>query len=296
MTRQNYYRQRSVRQRRAIETELVLDLVRRERKRQPRLGGRKLLHIIGDDLGAAEVLIGRDRFFKLLQRHDLLVPRKCRRPVTTNSLHGYRMYRNLARELVLTGPHQLLVSDITYLRTMAGFMYLALVMDAFSRTIVGYDCSDSLEVVGALRALKMAVRQLPADARAMHHSDRGIQYCCREYIRRLRRAGLSISMTEQNHCYENSQAERLNGTLKHELGLNETFVRSSDARRVVREAVKIYNHDRPHQALDYQTPRQVHGASLGLRIDVPGVIRRSARQASLRNGPPPTIPPQGDNF
>jgi len=145
-------------------------------------------------------------------------------------------------------------------------MYLALVMDSFSRAIVGYDCSNSLEVVGALRALKMAIRQLPEQARPMHHSDRGIQYCCREYIRRLDRSGLAISMTEQNHCYENSQAERLNGTLKHELGLKETFGEPSEARRAVAEAVLIYNHHRPHQSLGYRMPMEVHGRSVSRPI------------------------------
>ena len=262
MTRQNYYKQRSQRQRQTIDEELVLELVRRERWRQPRLGGRKLLHVIGPELRAAGVSIGRDRFFKLLDENGLLVPRKRRSARTTNSRHGFAVDPNLAKELAVTAPHQLLVSDITYLRTGAGFMYLALVMDAFSRAIVGYDCSNSLEMVGALRGLKMAIRQLPGEARPMHHSDRGIQYCCREYIKRLDRSGLSISMTEQNHCYENSQAERLNGTLKHELGLNETFAQPHDARRAVVEAVMIYNHHRPHQALEYRTPLEVHVGAL----------------------------------
>ena len=262
MTRQNYYKQRSLRQRQTIDEDLVLELVRRERWRQPRLGGRKLRHVIGPELQAAGVSIGRDRFFKLLDKNSLLVPRKRRSARTTNSRHGFAVYPNLAKELAVTAPHQLLVSDITYLRTDAGFMYLALIMDSFSRAIVGYDCSNSLEMVGALRALKMAIRQLPGKARPMHHSDRGIQYCCREYIRRLERGRLSISMTEQNHCYENSQAERLNGTLKHELGLNETFSQPADARRAVGEAVMIYNHYRPHQALGYRRPLEVHGGSV----------------------------------
>ena len=262
MTRQNYYKQRSRRQREAVDEKLVLKLVRQERWRQPRLGGRKLLYLIGGDLRAAGVSIGRDRFFKLLYKHDLLVPHKRRSARTTDSRHGFRVHPNRAKDLVVTGPHQLLVSDITYLRTRTGFMYLALVMDAFSRTIVGYDCSNSLEMVGALRALEMAIGQLPEGARPMHHSDRGIQYCCRGYIQRLQRSQLAISMTEQNHCYENSQAERLNGTLKHELGLNETFARPADARRAVAEAVQIYNHHRPHQALGYQTPMQVHGGAI----------------------------------
>lgn len=266
MTRQNYYKQRTRRQRQAVDEELVLELVRRQRCRQPCLGGRKLLHVIGPELAEAGVSIGRDRFFRLLERNGLLVPRKRRGVRTTDSRHGYGWYPNRIKELVLTAPHQLLVSDITYLRTESGFMYLALVMDAFSRAIVGYDCSDSLEVVGALRAVKMAIRQLPADAKTMHHSDRGIQYCCREYVQCLRRSGLSISMTEENHCYENSQAERLNGTLKHELGLKSRFLEPGQARRAVREAVQIYNHDRPHQALENRVPMEVHVGPVGRPI------------------------------
>ncbi len=258
MTRQNYYKERRRRRREAVDESLVLELVRRERCRQPRLGARKVLHIIQSDLQAAGVSLGRDRFFKLLRRHDLLVPRPRRRARTTESRHGFRTYPNAAQHLTVTAPHQLWVSDITYLRTERGFVYLALIMDAYSRAIVGYDCSDSLEVVGALRALKMALRQLPQGAAPMHHSDRGIQYCCRAYIEQLQGVGLPISMTEQKHCYENSQAERLNGTLKHELGLAATFRGAGEAKGVVRETVLIYNQLRPHQALAYQTPLAVH--------------------------------------
>lgn len=260
MSRQNYYRQRRVRQRERIDGQLVLDLVRRERWRQPKLGGRKLLHLIGPELRDAGVVMGRDRFFALLKTHDLLVERRRRTPRTTHSRHGFAVYPNRAKDLSLTGPHQLWVSDITYLRTEVGFVYLALIMDALSRMIVGYDCSDSLEVVGALRALARAIKQLPSGMCPMHHSDRGIQYCCREYIQRLRGAELPISMTEQNHCYENSQAERLNGTLKHELGLGATFGAAQAARHMTHQAVTIYNHHRPHQALAYATPMQRHWA------------------------------------
>jgi transposase InsO family protein len=266
MSRQNYYRQRRVRQRQRIDEQLVLELVRRERWRQPKLGGRKLLHLIGRELTDAGVAIGRDRFFELLKAHDLLIEKRRRAVRTTDSRHGFAIHPNLAKDLVLTGPHQLWVSDITYVRTERGFVYLALVMDAFSRAIVGYDCSDSLEAIGALRALEMAIRQLPPSARPMHHSDRGIQYCCADYIQRLTAAKLTISMTEQNHCYENGQAERLNGTLKHELGLSATFVGVRAARAMADEAVMIYNHHRPHQGLSYATPMQVHGANTGRAV------------------------------
>jgi transposase InsO family protein len=260
MTRQNYYKQRRMRARQAVNESLALELIHRERCRHPRLGGRKLLHQVGGELRSAEVKIGRDRFFELLARHDLLIKRRRRGVRTTYSRHGFRVYPNLSQKLVLSSPHQLLVSDITYIRTSEGFMFLSLVMDAFSRKIVGYDSSDSLEMEGALRALGMAQKQLPALSRTMHHSDRGGQYCCAAYMEKLLRHGMSISMTEENHCYENSQAERLNGILKQEYGLGETFTHKREVARAVKEAVGLYNDWRPHGALGNRVPRQVHDA------------------------------------
>lgn len=280
MTRQNFYRQRELRRALEVEESLVLDLVRRERARMPMLGGKKLLHLILDDLRAGGIDLGRDRLFEVLKRHGLLIPRKSRCGArTTDSRHRFLAYPNLARTLKPTGPHQLLLSDITYIRTLEGFMYLCLVSDAFSRAIVGYDASDSLEMEGALRALSMALGQLPAGARPMHHSDRGVQYCCTAYVSRLRKAGLAISMTEEDHCYENAQAERLNGTMKREFGLGGTLARKRDVRPAVREAVMLYNECRPHEALGYRVPGAVHRG--GARVRGPGC--RSARPpGSLR--------------
>jgi transposase InsO family protein len=259
MSRQNYYWRRQHRQRVEVDEALVLDLVRQERRLQPKLGGRKLWRRIGEELWEAGVKLGRDRFFELLRRNRMLIPRRpgCK---TTQSRHGFKVYKNLARDLALTGPDELLVSDITYVRTEEGFMYLALVMDGFSRKIVGYDCSDSLESEGARRALAMALRQLPAGAHAMHHSDRGTQYCCWEYIGMLEAAGLSISMTEENHCYENAKAERLNGILKQEYELGQTQPSKKQTVRLVDEAVALYNEHRPHTALGYEYPSVVHEA------------------------------------
>lgn len=284
ISRQSYYQRRRVRQRASVDERLVLELVRRERACQPRLGGRKLLHRVGAQLRLAGVSIGRDRFFALLKQHDLLVPPRRRGACTTDSRHRFAVYPNLAKDLSLTAPHQLLAADLTYLRTREGFMYLCLVMDAFSRAIVGYDSSDSLEMAGALRALSRALRQLPAQAKAMHHSDRGVQYCCAAYIRRLKRAGLTISMTQQNHCYENSQAERLNGILKQEYALGATFDRKADVGPAVTEAVRLYNHDRPHQALGYQCPMQVHQAA--------GLTARSAVAPVALRAPDATADPR----
>lgn len=261
MSRQNYYKARRVRQRQQVDSELVVSLVRQERAVQPRLGGRKLRRVLDAELSSAGVSVGRDRFFDILRSHELLVDRKVRSARTTWSNHGLRTYGNLLKDAELTGPHQALVSDITYLRTDEGFLYLCLVMDAFSRAIVGFDCSDTLEAEGAMRALSQALAQLPAGSRVIHHSDRGSQYCCGDYVKLLQDAGAAISMTEENHCYENSQAERLNGTVKQEYSLGERFARKSDAKLAVREAVALYNWRRPHQALGYAMPMAVHKAA-----------------------------------
>lgn len=259
MSRQNFYKARVARSRRAVDEELVLSLVRRERALQFRLGARKLLVRIAPDLLDAGVTVGRDRFLALLRREGLLV--ECRRggPRTTCSRHRFRVYPNLLKDAKLTGPHQAWVCDITYIRTEAGFVYLALVMDAWSRKIVGWDLGSCLEASGAARALGMAIRQLPADGKPVHHSDRGTQYCCGEYVGILEGRGLSISMTVENHCYENGKAERLNGILKQEYGLGGTFAGERGALLAAREAVLLYNGRRPHTALGYKTPECAHG-------------------------------------
>jgi putative transposase len=261
MSRQNYYKDKKSRSRRRVDEEAVLALVRRERALQPRLGVRKLHTWLSAEWASMGVVIGRDRLFEMLGRHGLLVHRKRRRPRTTDSRHGFRVYANLLMDLVLKGPHEAWVSDITYLRTDEGWLYLSLISDAYSRQIVGYEVSESLAATGSLRALKMAIAQLPPGARPLHHSDRGVQYCCRDYITRLETMGIAISMTEVNHCYENAQAERLNGILKDEYGLGDGFRTRAQAIRAVDEAVGLFNTRRPHTSLGYQTPSAVHKAA-----------------------------------
>lgn len=258
MSRQNYYKQRSQRQSRHVDETFILALVRRERACQPRLGARKLLHILRAELELEGISIGRDRFFCLLAREDLLIKRRAKHCRTTDSRHRFKVYGNLLKDVCLSGPSEAVVSDITYIRTDEGFMYLSLVMDAYSRAIVGYDCSDSLEAESALRSLSMARRRLGSVSGVIHHSDRGSQYCSAAYVEKLNRGGFRISMTEANHCYENSQAERLNGILKQEYGLGGRFLSKSDVLRAVREAVELYNYRRPHQALGYRCPMEVH--------------------------------------
>ena len=261
MSRQNYYKAKTSRSRRQVDEEAVLGLVRRERALQPRLGVRKLHTWLSEEWASMGVAIGRDRLFELLGRHGLLLRRKKRRTRTTDSRHGFRVYANLLLDLAPTRAHEAWVSDITYLRTDEGWLYLSLISDAYSRQIVGYEVSESLSATGSLQALEMAIAQLPPGPCPLHHSDRGVQYCCRAYITRLEATGIAISMTEENHCYENAQAERLNGILKEEYGLGDGFRTRRQAIRAVAEAIGLYNTRRPHTSLGYRTPSTVHKAA-----------------------------------
>ena len=260
ISRQAHYRARRRRRRREIDESAVIELVKRERRLQPKIGGRKLLTLLRREWEQAlGIRIGRDRFFELLRRHGLLIERRRRgAPRTTDARHGFRTYANRFQDGTWSGPHQAWVSDMTYVRTDEGWVYAWLISDAWSRKIVGYSGEASLEAEGSLRALAMALDQLPAGVRPLHHSDRGIQYCCRDYIRRLEDRELGVSMTEENHCYENAQAERVNGILKQEYGLGETFRTRAQAREALRQAVWLFNTRRPHMSLDYRIPGQVH--------------------------------------
>lgn len=258
MSRQNYYAARRLRQRRHVDEALILELVRRERRMQPRLGGRKLRHLLQKDLAEAGVSVGRDRFFELLAEHDLLVARKPGAPHTTNSRHSLPVFHNLLAAATLQAPNEAWVSDLTYIRTDEGFLYAALITDAFSRKIVGAHIGDSLEAEGCLRALDQALRELPVGKHPLHHSDRGCQYCCHEYVERLQARQLPISMTEIQHCYENALAERVNGILKQEYEMDQKFRTKAQAIAAFKQAVWIYNNRRPHYSLGYRFPAVVH--------------------------------------
>ena len=177
---------------------------------------------------------------------------------TTNSLHRFRKYKNIIKDLKVNRPNQVWVSDINYIRTIKGFCYLALITDMYSRKIVGYDISNSLELKGCVRALNKALYQAKDIHGLIHHSDRGIQYCSNQYTQILKRNKIDISMTEENHCYENAMAERVNGILKDEFYLDQTFDSMQHAKRATKNAINLYNEIRLHLSLEYKTPNYVH--------------------------------------
>lgn len=238
---------------------MILEMVHAIRYHHPRLGTRKLWHKLQSQLAARGITLGRDRLFDLLRRHDLLVPTKRRRTKTTRS--GLWRCDNLLPELVLSGPRQLWVGDITYVTLEPGFAYLALLTDAYSRFIVGFDLALSLAVDGCQRALCAAVKH-SGDALdgLIHHSDHGVQYTAHAYREVLTKHHIRSSMGEVGNCYENALAERINGILKIEYGLGDCFVDLQQAQRSTAQAISLYNYDRPHLALDYCVPAEVHFA------------------------------------
>ena len=188
----------------------------------------------------------------------MLAPVPAPYPHTTQSQHNLPVFGNLVKQKVVKGPNEVWVSDLSYLRTQEGYLYLALITDKYSRKIVGAHAGESLEATGCVRALEGALKQLPAEAQPIHHSDQGSQYCCHEYVNRLQERGLAISMTETNHCAENALAERMNGILKQEYGLGVEFATKAAARRAVSQAIRLYNTKRPHTELGYRVPERVH--------------------------------------
>lgn len=225
------------------------------------MGGKKLYKLLQPDLARLDYGLGRDKFFDLLRCHGLLVERKRKYAHTTQSYHRFYKYDNLLLGRAAVKPHEVWVSDITYVRVKKGFVYLFLITDAFSRKIVGWELSDNLGIQPAMKALQMALRQCPVTMGLIHHSDRGFQYCSNQYVGKLKTKGIRISMAEAGNCYENAMAERVNGIVKDEYGLDETFDDYRQALVAVREGIVSYNEYRPHWSLGLEIPAEVHEAA-----------------------------------
>ena len=258
ISRSGYYKSLKERQKEEQEGLLIEQLIQSTRKRLPRIGGKKVYKLLTPDLEQNEVSIGRDRFLKIYKKSGFQLVRRKSFIRTTMSYHRFYKHSNKIRELSLNRSHQVYVSDITYLRTRQGFVYLFLITDAYSRKIVGWHLSKNLSMEGPLMSLRMALGQCPNPAQLIHHSDRGIHYCNKEYTSLLEKYQTQISMTEENHCYENALAERVNGILKDEFLLGETLPDYATAFKSVKEAIHYYNSYRPHWSLNLLTPQAVH--------------------------------------
>lgn len=266
ISRQAHYAGLQRQQARQVQADQVVSAVQGVRIRQPRLGTRKLHHLLHPQWQAAGAGLGRDALFDLLRQRRLLVPRQRAYHKTTDSHHHYRRHPNLlktgADQVIATAAEQVWVADITYLPTGEGKpVYLSLVTDAYSRKIVGWQVHDSLHAEPVGQALKRALSTRTTRQPLVHHSDRGIQYASDHYQRIHQKQSLTCSMTDGYDCYQNALAERVNGILKGELLLHRPQ-NLEQARTMVKESIAIYNGERPHLALKMKTPNVVHRASV----------------------------------
>lgn len=260
-SRQSYYQGIKFIQQKSFESDIIIEEVLRYRKHQKRIGTRKLLEEMQYFLAAHHFQIGRDAMFDLLAERGLLVTKRKRKGcITTLSKHRFKKYPNIIRDFIPIAPNQLWVSDITYIHLPNGFAYLSLITDAYSRKIVGFYLSEDLTANGPLQALNMALKTNPNINNLIHHSDRGVQYCCDAYVKKLTDKNIKISMTENGDPLENAIAERVNGILKSEL-LEEVFADFETAQRDVAIACSTYNHLRPHSSIDNLKPAQAHQQS-----------------------------------
>ena len=235
----------------------------------PRMGAKKLHIKLTPKLCAMNINIGRDAFASLLSENNMLIKRKRSRCRTTFSRHRFYKYPNLIRGLVPTAPNQLWVSDITYVAVGNGFIYLSLITDAYSHKIVGWNLAQDLGAANALKALKGALKALPRGIAPIHHSDRGVQYCCDDYVSELEKYKLPISMTENGDPLENAIAERVNGILKTEWIYDAHFGSFAEAKTYVKRIIGLYNSERPHQSISYLTPNVVHNAEVNQIEEAP---------------------------
>jgi transposase InsO family protein len=260
-SRDGYYKAKSRLATKQIAHNKVLELVVKEKSKQPFLGVRKMQVRIKKELESYGIKAGRDLLFFIIREAGLLVKIRARYCVTTDSNHPFRKYDNLLIDKIITRPNQVWVSDITYIRTVEGFMFLSLIMDAYSRKVVGWQMHDNLEMEGCIKALKMAIKTLPRNfdgSQLIHHSDRGSQYCSKAYTTILRTRKIKISMAAAGNCYENAQAERLNGILKQEYGLGLNIRNKPLAIKICKQSISLYNNERPHCSLDMNYPSEVH--------------------------------------
>lgn len=237
----------------------IKELIEPIRKKMPRYGTEKLHLDIVDKLRQSNIKMGRDRFLKFCRRHHLLVPKTKRCFITTDSKHFYYKSPNLIKDLIPTYAEQVFVSDITYIKLEDQYAYLALVTDLYSKKVMGYKLDDNLKVGLVKDALTMAIKNCQHHQQTIiHHSDRGIQYCCPDYSEFAEGKGMILSTTEKYDPYENAVAERINGILKYEFGLIKTIPSLDIANKMLKESVNVYNNERRHCSLEMQTPNFAH--------------------------------------
>lgn len=256
-TRQGYYKHQRLAQANWKRRQWVLENVRKIRKKQPKAGARKL-HKMFKNMDDPTLVVGRDELFDLLRDNGMLVKYKRKRTNTTDFDHDMLIYPNLLEGYITTCSNQAWVVDITYLNTCNGFVYLFLVTDLHSRKIISHVVADNLKGENACLALNKALQTVSDPSGIIHHSDHGSQYCSNAYQKILNTNKLKCSMTGPNRCYDNAVAERVNGILKQEFGLDKVFPNIKIAVEAAKDAIQIYNTERLHVSLKYRTPEATY--------------------------------------
>ena len=258
--RQVYYRAKNSLLYKQSIAQQVISLVRSIRNLMPKLGTRKLYHMLEKELKPLKV--GRDKLFRILKANHMLIKPKKSYHITTDSHHRFKKHKNIVINLEILKPEQIWVSDITYIGNRDNPCYLALITDAYSKKIMGYNVSDSLNMSGPIQALNMALKNKTyIDESLIHHSDRGLQYCSNDYQSLLKLNNIKTSMTEKYDPYENAIAERVNGILKQEFDIAKYNTSLEVKRKLVKNAILIYNQIRPHLSNYMLTPMQMHNHS-----------------------------------
>ena len=257
-TRHAYYDSLWRKESSLVKEDIILQEVNKIRKDLPRVGTRKLHHMLQPVLETHQINIGRDYLFDLLSEHRLLIRSRKRKVFTTDSRHWMRKYSNLIKDMLVVRPEQVFVSDITYIRLTNQWGYLSLITDAYSRKIMGYCFRTDLAAEGCIEALKMALKNRIYKEPFIHHSDRGSQYCSHQYVNLLLQNNCGISMTEKGDPYENALAERVNGIIKTEFNLHTSSVGFVQTYERISKSIKAYNEIRPHASCNYLTPNLTH--------------------------------------
>jgi putative transposase len=284
-TKQAYYKQLSTAETAGVKEEIIVGLIRNKREIWKRGSGRNLHQSLKEDFAKHQLKVGRDKFFDILRTHKLLVKIKSRKARTTMSYHHFRKHKNLIQNIIPQRANEVWVSDITYLwlKEKNQFCYLSLVTDMYSRKIIGHCVYENLSVKGCLIALKEALKKASKSTtqNLIHHSDRGIQYCCNAYTGLLTRNSIRISMTQSGDPLENAIAERVNKTIKEEFTTDKqiNFCNIETAKKEIGKFIEFYNTKRPHRSINWLTPDKAHLEQ--------GVLKRMWK--NYKSNPNPTV-------
>lgn len=259
VSKQAFYKRKKIQQTKEVKNQIVLKAVAAIRKKLTQTGTRKLQVHLRPALQLHQIKMGRDALFDLLRFNQLLIRKTKRFHITTDSHHYFYTSPNLVKDLEITHAEQVFVNDITYIKTDSGHAYLSLVTDAYSKKIMGWSLDDNMKVSMVKEALKMAHDNRAYNhSNVIHHSDRGMQYCCPDYTGFAGNLNFVMSTTQNSDPYENAIAERINGILKYEFGLRKVLPSVEVARKIMKQAVELYNTERLHWSLDLKTPQYVH--------------------------------------